>query len=296
MSSPPGRARWTRPGCWIRASCTTPARRLPGVHPGHRNGSGHPGDREHQAAGHERGVLRPRQPGRQTEVTRTVTALTPGVYKATVDVPGVKVSVTPAVLNFSSAGEKRTFKVSFENHGAPLGQFATGGLTWQGANKNVSSPVAVRPQSSWPANVAFSSEGGTGPATSRSSPVPTRPSAWPLMGSPRRTPPAWNSSRARESWPTDASNLVKTVQVPAGRQLAKFSVFSSDQAADFDLYVMTPGGPADRRDGPPASRCPFPTRRRALHNVREPLCQPQGQPTKASLDAAVLGANVATRR
>ena len=81
------------------------------------------------------------------EVTRTLTALTPGVYKANVNVPGIKVSVTPAVLNFSAAGEKRTFKVSFENQGAPLGKFATGSLTWQGANKNVASPIAVRPQS-----------------------------------------------------------------------------------------------------------------------------------------------------
>ena len=97
------------------------------------------------------------------EVTRTVTALTPGVYRAKFSVPGIKVSVTPAVLNFSAAGEKRTFKVSFENQGAPLGKFATGSLTWQGANKNVASPIAVRPQSvvALP-DVAFTSQGGTG--------------------------------------------------------------------------------------------------------------------------------------
>ena len=95
------------------------------------------------------------------EVTRTVTALTPGIYRATADVPGVKVSVTPAVLNFSAAGEKRTFKVSFENQDAPLGQFATGSLTWQGAGKKVASPIAVRPQSIVAASdVAFTSEGG----------------------------------------------------------------------------------------------------------------------------------------
>ena len=97
------------------------------------------------------------------EVTRTVTALTPGVYKAKFDVPGIKVSVTPAVLNFKAAGEKRTFKVSFENQGAPLGKFATGSLTWQGANKNVTSPIAVRPQSAVAlSDVAFTSQGGTG--------------------------------------------------------------------------------------------------------------------------------------
>ena len=94
------------------------------------------------------------------EVTRTVTALTPGVYRAKASVPGVKVTVTPSILHFSAAGEKRTFKVSFENQSAKLGQFAMGSLAWQGANKNVASPIAVRPQSVVaPKNVAFTSEG-----------------------------------------------------------------------------------------------------------------------------------------
>ena len=33
------------------------------------------------------------------EVTRTVTALTPGVYRAKASVPGVKVTVTPSILS-----------------------------------------------------------------------------------------------------------------------------------------------------------------------------------------------------
>ena len=76
--------------------------------------------------------------------------------------------MTPSILNFSAAGEKRTFKVSFENQSATLGQFADGSLTWQGANKNVASPIAVRPQSVVaPKNVAFTSAGqAAGPATS----------------------------------------------------------------------------------------------------------------------------------
>ena len=97
------------------------------------------------------------------EVTRTVTALTPGTYRAKADVPGVKVTVTPSILTFGAAGEKKTFKVSFENQNAALGKFAMGSLTWQGANKNVASPIAVRPQSVVAAkDVAFTSEGGTG--------------------------------------------------------------------------------------------------------------------------------------
>ena len=81
------------------------------------------------------------------EVTRTVTALTPGVYKVSANVPGIKVSVAPAALNFKAAGEQRTFKVTFENQGAALGKFAMGSLTWEGAGKTVTSPISVRPQS-----------------------------------------------------------------------------------------------------------------------------------------------------
>lgn len=39
---------------------------------------------------------------------------------------------------------------------------------------------------------------------------------------------------------TNASNFVKKVTVGEGRALAKFSVISSDEAADFDMLVLTP--------------------------------------------------------
>ena len=109
------------------------------------------------------------------EVTRTVTALTPGVYRVKANVPGVKVTVTPSVLNFSAAGEKQTFKVAFENQSADLGEFAVGSLTWQGADKTVTSPIAVRPQSVVAAkDVCLSTEWARAPATSALSPAPTR--------------------------------------------------------------------------------------------------------------------------
>ena len=41
-------------------------------------------------------------------VTRTLTALTPGVYKVKANVPGIQVNVAPAALNFKAAGEKKT--------------------------------------------------------------------------------------------------------------------------------------------------------------------------------------------
>ena len=41
------------------------------------------------------------------EVTRTVTALTPGIYRVKANVPGVKVNVTPSVLNFRPPARRR---------------------------------------------------------------------------------------------------------------------------------------------------------------------------------------------
>ncbi|QCB98776.1 protease [Arthrobacter sp. PAMC25564] len=228
------------------------------------------------------------------EVTRTVTALTPGVYKATVDVPGVKVSVTPAVLNFSSAGEKRTFKVSFENQGAPLGQFATGALTWQGANKKVSSPVAVRPQSIVAASdVAFSSEGGTGSGDIRLLSGTDSPITMALDGLSKADSTGVALVPGPLNFVTDASNLVKTVQVPADRQLAKFSVLSSDPNADFDLYVMTPEGPLTAATTSASESVSIPNPAPGEYTIYANLsASPQGRATKASVDAAVLGANM----
>ena len=48
--------------------------------------------------------------GTQT-ITRRVTAVTPGLYRATVSVPGMKAVVTPSILNFTARVRRKTFKV-----------------------------------------------------------------------------------------------------------------------------------------------------------------------------------------
>ncbi|MHA7240934.1 S8 family serine peptidase [Arthrobacter sp. TMS1-12-1] len=169
------------------------------------------------------------------EVTRTVTALTPGLYRATANVPGVKVTVTPAVLNFSAPGEKRTFKVSFENESAPFGTFAAGSLTWSGQGKTVTSPVAVRPQAvKAPAEAAFTSTGPDGSGTFDVTSGTNTPIQMTLDG----------LSKA-DSTPIElavGAETTKDVTVPAGAPVAKFSVLSSDPTADFDMEVITPSG------------------------------------------------------
>ena len=230
------------------------------------------------------------------EVTRTLTALTPGTYRVKADVPGVKVTVTPSILTFGYAGDKKTFKVSFENQNAALGKFAMGTLTWQGANKNVASPVAVRPQAVVAASdVAFTSEGGTGSGAIKVVSGSNSPINMTLDGLSKA------DSSAIELVPgdailgaNDASNFGKTVQVPAGAPLAKFSALSSDPNADFDMYVVTPANQLVQVATSSASESlsipnPAPGTYRIFVNL---YASPNGQATKASVDAAVLGANV----
>ncbi len=231
----------------------------------------------------------------KTEVTRTVTALTPGIYRATANVPGVKVTVTPSILNFSAAGEKRTFKVKFENSSAALGKFAMGSLVWQGSGKNVSSPVAVRPQSVVaPANLSFSSVGGTGQGTIPVVSGTDAPVNVTLDGLSKADSSAIELVPGPLALETDGSNFAKEVTVPAGAPLAKFSVFSSDEAADFDMVVFTPAGqPLLAQTASASESLSVPNPAPGVYTVFVNLyASPNGQPTKASVDAAVLGANV----
>lgn len=231
----------------------------------------------------------------KTEVTRTVTALTPGVYRAKADVPGIKVTVTPSILSFSAAGEKRTFKVKFENTSAALGQFAMGSLVWQGAGKNVASPIAVRPQAVVaPANLAFTSEGGTGQGGIPVVSGTNAPVKITLDGLSKADSSAIELVPGPLALETDESNFAKEVTVPAGSPLAKFSVYSADESADFDMVVFNPAGQVLLAQTASASESiSVPNPAAGVYTVFVNLyASPNGQPTKASVDAAVLGANV----
>jgi hypothetical protein len=98
--------------------------------------------------------------GSQT-VTRSVTAVTPGLYRATINVPGVKATVTPSILNFGAAGETKQFKVTFTQDTATSGVTSTGTLTWAGGGTTVRSPIAVTPRGALaPAEVTGSGASG----------------------------------------------------------------------------------------------------------------------------------------
>ena len=83
--------------------------------------------------------------GTQT-ITRRVTAVTGGLYRATVSVPGMKAVVTPSILNLQ-AGQTRSFTVKLTQDTAPSNETTNGWLTWQGAGTSVRSPIVVVPTS-----------------------------------------------------------------------------------------------------------------------------------------------------
>ena len=228
------------------------------------------------------------------EVTRTVTALTPGVYKVTANVPGIKVSVAPAALKFKAAGETRTFKVTFENQGAALGKFAMGSLTWEGAGKTVSSPISVRPQSVVaPKDVTFTTQSATGSGDMNVVSGTNSPTNMTLDGLSKADSSAVELVPGPFTGRADPSTFVKTVQVPAGVPLAKFSVLSSDPNSDFDMWVVTPRGVEQVATSSSSETLSISNPAGGKYTIYANLySSPDGKARKASVDAAVLGANV----
>jgi hypothetical protein len=82
------------------------------------------------------------------------------------------------------------------------------------------------------------------------------------------------------------------VQVPAGVPLAKFSVISSDPASDFDMWVVTPRGVEQVATASASESLSIPNPAAGSYTIYANLySSPDGKARKASVDAAVLGAN-----
>lgn len=230
----------------------------------------------------------------RTEVTRTVTAVTPGIYRATSNVPGVKVTVTPSILNFSAAGETRTFKVSFENQSAPFGSFAAGSLTWSGQGKKVTSPVAVRPQAlNAPADAAFTSAGPDGSGSYDVISGTNTPIQMTLEGLSKAETADIELVPGGSANANNASNAVKDVVVPEGATAARFSVRSDDPTADFDMFLITPAGTVEQVATSDASETfvledPAPGTYRIIANLYSSV---DNRATSGTIEGVALGAN-----
>jgi len=234
----------------------------------------------------------------EVTVSRTLTALEPGEYQAQIDVPGLAATVSPATLVFDAPGQTQVFQVTIENTGAALDQFVSGSLVWSGNDTAIASPVAVRPVTAVvPDEVFFTSAAGSGSGTIPVTVGTSAPITMTVEGLTRTTPEDISLVPGPVGLASDASNHVKTVEVPPGTSLAQFKVTSADPAADFDLYLMTPAGPLQAAT-PAASESltladPVPGTYLVVANL---FASPQGAATAATVETVVLAGDAGNLR
>jgi hypothetical protein len=80
--------------------------------------------------------------GSQT-VTRKLTAVKAGSYRTTISVPGVTATVSPSIVNFSSAGETKTVKITLTRKDAPFSKPIFGSVKFAGAGTAARVPIVV---------------------------------------------------------------------------------------------------------------------------------------------------------
>jgi subtilisin family serine protease len=172
-------------------------------------------------------------------VTRRVTAVTPGTYRASVDMPGVDVLVSPAELTFSKAGQTREFQVTFTRTTAPLGSYAQGYLTWAGGGTTVRSPLAVKPVSvAAPTDVTASVDAGevgwqVTPGTDEAIDLTVHGLAQGEVHDDSAEPGGFDLGG-------NASTQVYELDVPEGTTFARFDLVAGNEGDDLDLYVVNP--------------------------------------------------------
>lgn len=175
-------------------------------------------------------------------VTRTLTALEPGSYSAAIDVPGVDAVVVPEQLDFTAAGQSLDFTVTFTNDSAEYGEAAMGELTWSSTDHTVTAPVALTPVAALaPPAVTVDSAAASGEQAIDVTSGTDNPIDITVEGLVK------SNALTEEKTPdpnniTAASSITSTLTVPAGATTAEFAINSATETADWDLYVMTPGG------------------------------------------------------
>ncbi len=178
--------------------------------------------------------------GPQT-ITRTLTAVTPGLYRASADMPGFTVKVTPSVLNFNRAGETRDVKITITRTTAPTEQYGFGHLTWSGGKTTVRSGIAVRPVAiAAPAEI--SGEGTSGSTSYTVTPGTSGNIAMTVHGLAAGEGHEDAGSPGPLAARDDAANSLYDFTVPAGSTVARFDLVAHDQSADLDLFAFSPSG------------------------------------------------------
>jgi subtilisin family serine protease len=177
-------------------------------------------------------------------VTRTVRNVGgPATYTASASVPGFDVSVTPASLNLGT-DETGTFTVTFQRTTAPLNSWVTGSLSWTDGKHVVRSPIALEPVA-----VSADTEVHGGASASGSQPFSVTPGYTGTLNTAVSglvgVTPIADSVPAGPfdiDAPAEAAGTkLYHVTVPTGTKAARFSLDSSDNTADLDLFVYKAG-------------------------------------------------------
>ncbi|MEV5176955.1 S8 family peptidase [Streptomyces flaveolus] len=162
-------------------------------------------------------------------LTRTLTAVRPGVYRASVKLPGFRAEVKPSTLRFTRAGQTAKVGITLTRTTAVSDVPVTGSLTWVGSGHvSVRSPIVVTPQSL----LAPGRVDGSGSAGSVSYSVTpgteklTLTAYAPVAGAPVR------GEMSNETG--NAQDFVLTV--PEGSKAGEF--FATGDNPDDKLYLM----------------------------------------------------------
>nr|WP_308288048.1 S8 family serine peptidase [Streptomyces corallincola] len=171
--------------------------------------------------------------GSQT-VTRTVTAVRAGTYRARISAPaGLRVTVSPSTLRFAHAGESRTFTVTFAIGDAPADRTVSGALTWRGAGTAVRSPFVLTPHSAR-APERVTGTGARGTVSYAVTPA-VRPFTATAYG-PVSAAPVPGSVTSHGSSDADAERYF-TVPVPKGAKAVEFTARPDDSDAQVALVA-----------------------------------------------------------
>ncbi|MEO7148217.1 MAG: S8 family peptidase [Terrimesophilobacter sp.] len=170
-------------------------------------------------------------------ITRTVTATQAGTFASEISVPGIEAVVSPKTLTLS-AGESKSYTVTFKRTNAPLDKFTTGSLTWTSGNTVVRSPIAIQPVTIVaPANVDGTGVTGSVDVTVTPGGDGQIPLSTTGLTAGTLQPDPTHTVNDHSGSGSTGDEFQYTVQVPSGTVLARFDLDSIDNGADLDLTV-----------------------------------------------------------
>lgn len=176
-------------------------------------------------------------------VTRTVTALEPGTYNVTADVPGIDVTVTPSRFNIGRQ-QSQTLTFTFSQDDASFGEWTHGDITIAGVARGARPaftahvPVSIDVAEAAVSSAYVTGTGASGSATievtnGRSDGLETAVDGLTLGQTVTAALEPGNPAVA-----DNAANRYLVLEMDGTEEYAYFEVDALDDSADFDLYVL----------------------------------------------------------